>query len=73
MDEVGSLVLPFWQEGCWSGCSLLLWQGSSGIALFCHTDSEPDSGIERWEESTAPGSDATCDCGNSTIPPALRQ
>lgn len=51
----------------------MLQQGSSGIALLCKTDPEPDSGTKRWEEPLAPGSDAACDCGNSAFPPAHHQ
>uniref|UniRef100_A0A8C3KLL8 Phosphatidylinositol 4-kinase type 2 n=1 Tax=Calidris pygmaea TaxID=425635 RepID=A0A8C3KLL8_9CHAR len=69
----GRQIPPVWQEGCWGGGSPSLWRGSSGVALLCRTDPEPDSGAERWKDPPPPGSDAACDCGNGAFPPAHHQ
>lgn len=59
-----------WLSGNGAGMPALFIHWDSSSFALCCTDTEPDTGTERWEEPSAPGSDATCDCRNGSFPPA---
>uniref|UniRef100_A0A669PT62 Phosphatidylinositol 4-kinase type 2 n=1 Tax=Phasianus colchicus TaxID=9054 RepID=A0A669PT62_PHACC len=69
MNEVTEPCLV-WLSGNGAGMLALFLHWDSSSFALCFTDTEPDTGTERWEEPPALGSDATCDCRNGTFPPA---